>query len=323
MQGRSVDPRSGLWTAPAGRRPTGGATLPSLGSVRPLLRLAPRRRPVPARRGDHAPTAPGPTCAPMAAPSSLTCSSRRPGTRSRISAARRSARSGAARWCTAIDTGSSPAASTTRWTRRCSARVAVRTFSSGTTCPSLTCSTGLTASAEPRTAAAAPIRPPRRRCSRVSTTKRVRVAAAVVRAASADRLALGPGRGGAGGGEDGEAAAHGGRPRVDDRHDVLADLRGGQPGGVRGARQLGGQVDGDDLVGALLQGPPVGRDEVARRGPRGRDALPAHGQRTGDVVRADVRALTPRAARRGRRRAERRGCRSPRSGPGAGMPSNR
>ena len=67
--------------------------------------------------------------------------------------------------------GPSPAASTARCTSRLLARAAVRTFSSGTTRPSFTCRTGLTASAEPSTAAAAPIRPPRRRCSRVSTTK--------------------------------------------------------------------------------------------------------------------------------------------------------
>ena len=68
----------------------------------------------------------------------------------------------------------------------------VRTFSSGTTLPSRTWSTGLTASAEPRIAAAAPIRPPRRRCSRVSTTNRVRVAAAISRAVRATAAASAP-----------------------------------------------------------------------------------------------------------------------------------
>ena len=131
------------------------------------------------------PTAPGPTWAPIAAPSSLTCSSLRAGSRSRSSAASRSARSAEARWCTATDTGPSPAASTARCTRRLLARAAVRTFSSGTTRPSLTCRIGFTARAEPSTAAAAPIRPPRRRCSRVSTTKKVDVSAAVRRAVSA------------------------------------------------------------------------------------------------------------------------------------------
>ena len=50
-----------------------------------------------------------------------------------------------------------------------SALAAVRTFSNGPTRPSSTLRIGLTASADPTSAAAAPIRPPRRRYSRVST----------------------------------------------------------------------------------------------------------------------------------------------------------
>ena len=45
----------------------------------------------------------------------------------------------------------------------------VRTFSSDATLPSSICSSGFTASAPPNSAAAAPIRPPRRRYSSVST----------------------------------------------------------------------------------------------------------------------------------------------------------
>jgi hypothetical protein len=48
------------------------------------------------------------------------------------------------------------------------------------------------ASADPSTLAAAPIRPPRRRCSRVSTTKSVRVAAAISRADLATAAASAP-----------------------------------------------------------------------------------------------------------------------------------
>ena len=142
------------------------------------------------------PTAPGPTCAPIAAPSSLTNSSAQRG--QPLAAARRPAarparvRRGGGRRPT---TGPSPAASTARCTSRVSARAKVRTFSSGTTCPSRMCSSGLTDSAEPSTAAAAdPMRPPRRRCSRVSTTKNVRVAAAVVRATVGDLRRLRPPR---------------------------------------------------------------------------------------------------------------------------------
>ena len=52
---------------------------------------------------------------------------------------------------------------------RTKARLAVRTFSTGSMCPSLRARIGLIASAEPSKADADPIRPPRRRYSSVST----------------------------------------------------------------------------------------------------------------------------------------------------------
>ena len=76
------------------------------------------------------------------------------------------------RCCTATSislVGAAWAAATASSTIRASARLAVRTFSTGSMCPSLTARIGLTASAEPSRADAEPIRPPRRRYSRVST----------------------------------------------------------------------------------------------------------------------------------------------------------
>ena len=81
----------------------------------------------------------------------------------------RSARSGLARWCTARSTGPLPARPTATSSRRAIALAEVRTFSSASMWPSTICSSGFIARAEPSRAAAAPIRPPRRRCSRVST----------------------------------------------------------------------------------------------------------------------------------------------------------
>ena len=52
---------------------------------------------------------------------------------------------------------------------RAMAREAVRTFSTGTICPPETPRIGLIDRADPSRALAVPIRPPRRRCSRVST----------------------------------------------------------------------------------------------------------------------------------------------------------
>ena len=65
--------------------------------------------------------------------------------------------------------GSAVAASTARSSIRAMARVDVRTRSSGTMCPSRSPRIGLIDSAEPTSAPALPIRPPRRRYSRVST----------------------------------------------------------------------------------------------------------------------------------------------------------
>ena len=52
---------------------------------------------------------------------------------------------------------------------RASARLDVRTFSSGRMAPSTSVRMGLMANADPNSADADPIRPPRRRYSRVST----------------------------------------------------------------------------------------------------------------------------------------------------------
>ncbi len=68
-----------------------------------------------------------------------------------------------------MSTSRSPARSTAISSSRAIARDAVRTFSSGSIRPPARCSSGFTASAEPSSARAAPIRPPRRRYSRVST----------------------------------------------------------------------------------------------------------------------------------------------------------
>ena len=125
-------------------------------------------------RGDtQTASMPGPTCAPSTAPSSPHHTSRP----SRLSASRvaQVARPAGRRgrgWPGGRRTrppSASPAASTASSSSRLSARAAVRTFSSVATLPSSICSSGFTASAPPNRAAAAPIRPPRRRYSSVST----------------------------------------------------------------------------------------------------------------------------------------------------------
>ena len=88
---------------------------------------------------------------------------RQTGSRARSRSASASARSALARWWTATSTVLVPALPTAISSRRAIALAAVRTFSSGSIRPSTRCSNGFTASAEPSIAAAAPIRPPRRR----------------------------------------------------------------------------------------------------------------------------------------------------------------
>ena len=102
------------WTCGRGRRPerTRGAFCAACGTARSQAagECVPGGCPAswPASGDTTMPTAPGPTWAPIAAPSSLTNSSVTAGSRSRSSAARRSARSGAARWCTATRHGPVP-----------------------------------------------------------------------------------------------------------------------------------------------------------------------------------------------------------------------
>ena len=71
----------------------------------------------------------------------------------------------AGRW-EGVLAGTAAAASSTS---RLSALVRVRTRSYGAMAPSVMLSSGLTARADPSSACAAPIRPPRRRYSKVST----------------------------------------------------------------------------------------------------------------------------------------------------------
>ena len=130
----------------------------------------------------------------------------------------------------------------------------------------------------------------------MSTTKNVRVAAAVSPATSATVAASAPSAAAPGRRDDREAHAHGRRTGVDDGDEVLPHLRGGQPGGVRRARQLRREVDGDDPPGAGGQAPAVGGDEVPRGGPGGRDGLAAHREGPGDVLGADLAPLPPGAA---------------------------
>ena len=126
----------------------------------------------PSRGATQTATMPGPTCAPSTAPSSPHQTSRP----SRLSARRVGEplgqlpgplRAGQVRDAD-VDVRS-PAASTTRSSSRLRARAEVRTRSRLATRPSSIWSSGFTASAPPSSAAAAPIRPPRRRYSRVST----------------------------------------------------------------------------------------------------------------------------------------------------------
>ncbi|CAM5229609.1 hypothetical protein STENM223S_00667 [Streptomyces tendae] len=62
-----------------------------------------------------------------------------------------------------MSTGALPARSAAISSRRAMALEAVLTFSRGSMRPPASCSSGFTASAEPNSAWAAPIRPPRRR----------------------------------------------------------------------------------------------------------------------------------------------------------------
>ena len=126
-----------------------------LSAARRPPRPCPARR---ARRSRRRPRRPRPARSPRLA------ASRRP----RCSASA-SALSGLARCATATSTWRSSADATASSSRRDSARAAVRTFSRVPIRPSTISSSGFTASAEPSSAAAAPMRPPRRRYSRVST----------------------------------------------------------------------------------------------------------------------------------------------------------
>ena len=157
-----------LWTERASRRPVDDLRA----HVRP-------RRPAlgqssPASRGaTQTATIPGPTCAPRTAPSSPHQTSRPGQVRPRAARpAGRRARRPARGWPGGRRTGRPGGLrppSTMRSSIRLRARAEVRTRSRFTTRPSSIRSSGFTERAPPRMAAAAPIRPPRRRYSRVST----------------------------------------------------------------------------------------------------------------------------------------------------------
>ena len=138
------------------------------------------------------------------------------GSRSRSRAATSSARAAAPRWCTARSTGPSPAARTASSTSRWTARAVVRTFSSGRMRPCATCNNGFTASAVPSSAAAAPIRPPRRSRSRVSTREEDAAPVRDVGRRLLDGLDVAAGVGGVRGGQHCVTESHRSRPRVDD-----------------------------------------------------------------------------------------------------------
>ena len=305
----SVDPTPacGRRAAPRGRLGAGCRPCP----LRPPLSLA-GPRPSCQNGATTTPTAPGPTWAPIAAPSSLTCSSRsRAGARAaRRRAARRARRrpGGAPRRTPAPRPRPPPRAAPAGCTRAAGAHLLQRDDPAV-----LDVQDGLHSEAEPRMAAAAPIRPPRRRYSRVSTTKKVGCLGGgpgdlgdLVASAPAAAARAAQHRG---------AAAHGGGPGVDDGHDVLADLGGGQPGGVRGAGQLGGEVHRHQPVGSRVERPPVGGDEVPGVG-REVDTVWPRTDRARATSSGPMSTPSRPERRAGRRRGGRRGCRSPRESQG-------
>jgi hypothetical protein len=116
------------------------------------------------------PSIPGPTCAPTTAPTSPTCQVVEAGEPVPQPPGKSLARTALARCCTATSTCLLPARATAISSSRASALAEVRTFSSSSTRPSDQVQERLHRERpEPTSAAAAPIRPPRRRCSRRST----------------------------------------------------------------------------------------------------------------------------------------------------------
>lgn len=105
---KQLDTRSYRPTLSTPRRSRRAASNP-VDSTPVVDNSATHRRPGQPRRPSHrgettTPNSPGPVCAPITAPTSLTCSSLSPVTRSRSRWARASERSAAARWWTAIST---------------------------------------------------------------------------------------------------------------------------------------------------------------------------------------------------------------------------
>ena len=262
---------------------------------RPSVRTAAAAAPVPRPSSGTTttPTSPVPTCAPITAPTSDT-SSRATSRRSRSRAATSSARAAAPRWCTARSTGPSPAACTASSTSRCAARAVVRTFSSGRMRPCATCSSGFTASAVPTSAAAAPIRPPRRSRSRVSSGEEHAAARGDVRRRGRDlvdcprrRRRRRPRRAPRSPGPCTAARESTTRTRSDPTSSAANRAASQVPDSSR-----------DRCTETTADAPGVERGAVAGRerggrGPGGLDVEAPVGQRRAELARVDVDALAP------------------------------
>jgi hypothetical protein len=115
------------------------------------------------------PSAPGPTCAPMIADTGTRIAERALGKRLRSWLTNSGARSSGPKCSTAMSTARPSASATARSTILRTARSVPIVLSSGATSPLRTVSSGLSDNALPTMCAAAPIRPLRRRYSRLST----------------------------------------------------------------------------------------------------------------------------------------------------------
>ena len=178
-----------------------------------------------------------------------------------------------------------PAFSTASASSRASALAWVRTRSSGTTTPSVSVRIGLTASADPIRAAAAPTRPPRLRYSSVSTYSSAVEDSPARRAASATSAASFPASracAGPAGREPGRDADLG---RVD-AGDRDRGLLRGQHGRVERARHRGAEVHRHDLPRRPRT--PASRTPTGSRSGVGRDVLTGTNAASASAIISDV-----------------------------------
>ena len=228
-------------------------------SVRSVLGgLLPERR-------HHDADRPGPDMGPDRGPQLAHVQLAQAGRRSRSSAASRSAFSGAARWCTATDTGPSPAASTARWTRRLQGAGRRPDLLQRDDPAVLHVQHRLDGQGRPEHGGGrADPATPAKVLQGVDDEERPRRGGDLP-GGCRDGGGVRTGGGGSRGGEHRETAPHGGRSRVDDGDDVLATCEAASraASGCRSSR-TGGWTPAARLP---VERPPVGGDEVPGRRP--------------------------------------------------------